>query len=59
MAGESDQQIDLFEYTLSKVLDRHLFEPSGKQRDRYYSLIPLLPKCATIVWLHMCMNMHY
>lgn len=46
---ESDQQIDLFEYTLSKVLDRHLFEPSGKQRDRYYSLIPLLPKCATIL----------
>ncbi len=49
---ESDQQIDLFEYTLSKVLDRHLknhFEPSAKPRIKYHSIIPLLPRCSTIL----------
>ena len=49
---ESDQQIDLFEYTLGKVLDRHLknhFEPSAKPRIQYHSIIPLLPRCSTIL----------
>ena len=49
---ESDQQIDLFEYTLGKVLDRHLknhFEPSAKPRIKYHSIIPLLPRCSTIL----------
>ena len=49
---ESDQQIDLFEYTLGKVMDRHLknhFEPSAKPRIKYHSIIPLLPRCSTVL----------
>ncbi|MGA0438781.1 MAG: M48 family metallopeptidase [Limisphaerales bacterium] len=49
---ESDQQIDLFEYALQKVLERHLkshFEETSSAADAYHSLIPLLPHCRLLI----------
>jgi len=49
---ESDQQIDLFEYTIQKVAMRHLaphFEPAGKPVAQYYALRPLVRECAVLL----------
>jgi Zn-dependent protease with chaperone function len=49
---ESDQQIDLFEYTLQKVALRHLaphFEPPRKPVAQYYALRPLARECAVLL----------
>lgn len=50
--AESDQQIDLFEFVLHKVLLRHLdlyFTKSTGSRIRYRSIIPLLADVATLL----------
>lgn len=52
---ESDQEISLFEYTLQKLLMRHLeayFEPDKKRKVvHYYSLKPVKNECAG--WLSL------
>ncbi len=49
---EMDSEIDLFEYTVTKALMRHL-EPQFKRRDRsvtqFYSIRPLLPDCSVLL----------
>ncbi len=49
---EMDSEIDLFEYTVTKALMRHL-EPQFKRGDRsitqFYSLKPLLPDCSVLL----------
>jgi len=49
---EYDRSIDLFEYTLQKVLFRHLqpyYEPMAPPPRRYSSLQPLLEECAVLL----------
>jgi len=49
---ESDQQIDLFEFVLQKVLLRHLdlyFTKSTGARVRFRSIVPLLPEINTLL----------
>ena len=49
---ETDSEIDLFEYTVTKALMRHL-EPQFQRRDRsitqFYSINPLLPDCSVLL----------
>jgi hypothetical protein len=49
---ETDSEIDLFEYTVTKALMRHL-EPQFKRGDRsitqFYSIKPLLPDCPVLL----------
>ena len=49
---EMDSEIDLFEYTVTKALMRHL-EPQFKRADRgitqFYSIKPLLPDCSVLL----------
>ena len=49
---EADGQIHLFEYTLQKLLVRHLdafFEKPGRGRVQFMSLIPLLPDAGVLL----------
>jgi Zn-dependent protease with chaperone function len=49
---EADASIELFEYTLQKILFRHLrpyYEPTPSMRTRYASLGPLLPECSVLL----------
>ncbi len=49
---ESDQQIELFEYTLQKIVLRQLepnFKPPKKIVTQYYVLKPLVPDCAVLL----------
>ena len=43
-----DKEVDLFEYTLKKIVSRHL-RPSPPQPVQYYSLNALLPDCAVLI----------
>lgn len=48
---EADQQIDLFEYTLQRVVRHHLapqFTGARRKAAQYYALKPLLPDCAAV-----------
>jgi Zn-dependent protease with chaperone function len=49
---EADCEIDLFEYTVTKTLMRHL-EPQFKRADRsitqFYSIKPVLPDCSVLL----------
>jgi Zn-dependent protease with chaperone function len=48
----SDGRVDLFEFTLQKIIRRHLAPQFGTARRdvvQYYSLKPLLPDCAVIL----------
>ena len=49
---ETDSEIDLFEYTVTKALMRHL-EPQFQRGDRsitqFYSIKPLLPDCSVLL----------
>jgi len=49
---EMDSEIDLFEYTVTKALMRHL-EPQFKRGDRsitqFYTIKPLLPDCSVLL----------
>ena len=49
---QSDQQLDLFEFSLQRMLERHLdahFQPTRKRAAQYYSLKPLLPEIVTLL----------
>lgn len=49
---EADQQMDLFEYALDKMLRRHLAPHFGARAGRvtqYHALNPLLPDCAVVL----------
>lgn len=49
---ESDQQIDLFEYVLQKILRRQLEPHFTRVRQpvtQYYSIRPLVPDCAVVL----------
>lgn len=49
---EEDEQIDLFEYMLERMLVRHLdphFRPAARRVQQYYVLRPLLPDCAVLL----------
>jgi Zn-dependent protease with chaperone function len=49
---EYDRAVDLFEYTLQKILFRHLqpyYEPMPNPVRRYSSVQPLLPECAVLL----------
>ena len=49
---ESDQEIDLFEYTLQRLVRRHLaplYEAGARTLVQFYSLKPLLPDCAVVL----------
>ena len=49
---ESDQEIDLFEYTLQRLVRRHLaphYETTARPVTQFYSLKPLLPDCAVVL----------
>ncbi len=49
---QSDNQIDLFEYALQKIVLRHLepqFSQARKAVIQYYSLKPLAPDCAVLL----------
>jgi uncharacterized tellurite resistance protein B-like protein len=49
---ESDQRIELFEYTLQKMVMRQLdpnFMPPRKQAVQFYVLKPLIPDCAVLL----------
>ncbi|MBX3745328.1 MAG: M48 family metallopeptidase [Verrucomicrobiae bacterium] len=49
---EADQQMDLFEYALDKMLRRHLAPHFGAKPGRvtqYHALNPLLPDCAVVL----------
>ncbi|MBN1257858.1 MAG: M48 family metalloprotease [Planctomycetes bacterium] len=49
---QSDQKIDLFEFVLQKILNRHLaphFGKSPKTSVQYYSLNPLLTDCLVLL----------
>lgn len=48
----ADQQIDLFEYSLQRMLKRHLWPHYRKQKPvitQYYALNPLLPDCEVLL----------
>lgn len=48
----ADRQIDLFEYTLTHVLQRHLsptFERTGPSRVEYYALGPVRRECSVVL----------
>jgi Zn-dependent protease with chaperone function/uncharacterized tellurite resistance protein B-like protein len=48
----ADGQISLFEFTLLKIVRRHLdrkFHPSRPQPVQYYTLTPLVPDCAVVL----------
>ena len=48
----SDEQIDLFEYALQKIVLRHLdphYKPSRRVLTQYYALNRLLPECAVLL----------
>jgi Zn-dependent protease with chaperone function len=50
----ADQQIDLFEYALQKVVRHHLapqFTGTRRRAAQYYALKPLLPDCAAVLKL--------
>lgn len=47
-----DQQVDLFEFTLEKIVMRRLephYRPAARPVIQYYSLKPLLPDCAVLL----------
>jgi Zn-dependent protease with chaperone function len=49
---ESDEEIDLFEYVLQKIVLRHLephFYQARKPVIQYYALKPLVPDCAVLL----------
>lgn len=49
---ESDGEIDLFEFALQKIVQRHLAARFGAPRRavvQYYSMKPLLPDCAVLL----------
>jgi len=49
---DSDGQEDLFEFTLRKIIRRHLASQFGETRKatvQFYSIKPLLPDCAVIL----------
>ena len=49
---ESDQQIDLFEFVLQKIIRRHLESHFNKTRPpttQYYSIKPLVPDCCVVL----------
>jgi Zn-dependent protease with chaperone function len=49
---ESDEQVDLFEYALQKIVRRHLSSRFVLQRPpvvQFYSIRPLLPDCAVLL----------
>ena len=49
---ESDGQVDLFEFTLQKILLRHLASQFGETRRavvQFYSIKPLVPDCAVLL----------
>jgi len=49
---EADQQIDLFEYMLQRMIVRHLdpyFRPVKGLPVQYYALKPLVPECAILL----------
>lgn len=49
---ESDREIDLFEYTLQRLVRRHLaplYEAGARTLVQFYSLKPLLPDCAVVL----------
>jgi hypothetical protein len=49
---ESDDQIDLFEFVLQKIIQRHLEPYFGQVRRnvvQYYTLRPLVPDCAVLL----------
>lgn len=48
MLVNCDKEIDLFEYTLKKIVSRH-FEPAQARTVQYYSLRPLLPDCTVLM----------
>jgi Zn-dependent protease with chaperone function len=48
----ADEQIDLFEYALQKIVLRHLepqFKPARRVLTQYYALNRLLPECAVLL----------
>ncbi|MBI5775230.1 MAG: M48 family metalloprotease [Verrucomicrobia bacterium] len=48
----SDAQLDLFEFTLQKIIRRHLepqFAPARRAVVQYYSIKPLLPDCGVLL----------
>jgi len=48
----ADQQVDLFEYMLQRMIVRHLdphFRPVKRTPVQYYSLKPLIPDCAILL----------
>ncbi|MFO1477397.1 MAG: M48 family metallopeptidase [Verrucomicrobiota bacterium] len=48
----ADEEVDLFEYMLQKVVLRHLepqFKPARKPSQQYYALRPLAPDCAVLL----------
>ena len=49
---ESDEEIDLFEYVLQKIVVRHLepqFSDARRSVIQYYALKPLVPDCAILL----------
>ena len=49
---ESDEQIDLFEFVLQKIVRRHLTSQSGQTRPiaiQYHTLKPLVQDCAVVL----------
>ncbi|MEI6971340.1 MAG: hypothetical protein WCL44_07445, partial [bacterium] len=49
---EADDQVDLFEYTLQRMIVRHLepvFRSVAKPVTQYYDISPLLPHCAKLL----------
>ena len=49
---QADQQIDLFEFALQKIVLRHLepqFKPPRKSITQYYALSRLLPECGVLL----------
>jgi len=49
---ESDQQVDLFEFVLQKIVARHLAPQFGKARPpvvQFYTARPLAPDCAVLL----------
>ncbi len=49
---ESDQEIDLFEYALQRLVRRHLaplYEPGARPVAQFYALRPLLRDCAVVL----------
>ena len=48
----SDQQIDLFEFALQKIIRRHLepqFNQTPPPTTQYYSIKPLVPDCGVVL----------